>query len=287
LAERTRELRNLVWGYVTLSQAKLARGYEHGALEAAREADRIARTSGADLEIAIATAWIVRLCLARDDLAEAFALEQERAANVENTADAARVVDRLTSARVLHARGRNEEAIGLLDELRGFAEASRITGGLVGILALQALVLWDKNEKERAVSTLARAMALAEPEGFVRTIVDEGPAMADLLSAALEARQRRRLDSPVSAHYIRRLLVATERDAAQVVRPATELPEHLSERELEVLVLIAAGKSNPEIARELFIVLSTVKTHLQNIYRKLGARNRAQAVSRARELNLL
>jgi LuxR family transcriptional regulator, maltose regulon positive regulatory protein len=287
LAERTRELRNLVWGYVTLSQAKLARGDEDGALEAAREADRISRTSGADLEIAIATAWMVRLRLARDDLAEAFALEQERAANAENAADAARVVDRLTSARVLHARGRNEEAIGLLDELRGFAEASRITGGLVGILALQALVLWDKNEKERAVSTLARALALAEPEGFVRTIVDEGPAMVDLLSAALEARQRRRLDSPVSVPYIRRLLVATERDAAQVVRPATELSEPLSERELEVLVLIAAGKSNPEIARELFIVLSTVKTHVQNIYRKLGARNRAQAVSRARELNLL
>jgi LuxR family maltose regulon positive regulatory protein len=160
-------------------------------------------------------------------------------------------------------------------------------GGLIEILALQALVLWAKNYKEQAVSTLIRAVALAEPEGYVRTIVDEGPAMAELLSATLEARQRGRLDSPVSTHYIRRLLVATERDAAKVVQPATEVPEPLSERELEVLVLIAAGKRNPEIARELFIVLSTVKTHVQNIYRKLGARNRAQAVSRAGELNLL
>src|SRR5215204_631210 len=168
-----------------------------------------------------------------------------------------------------------------------FAEKSGITGGLIEILALQALVLWANNEKERAMSTLTQALALAEPEGFVRTIVDEGPAMAELLSAALEARQRGRLGSPVPVHYIRRLLVATEKDGAKAVQPATELPEPLSERELEVLVLIAAGKSNPEIARELFIVLSTVKTHLKNVYRKLGARNRTQAVSRARELNLL
>jgi LuxR family maltose regulon positive regulatory protein len=287
LAERTKELSNLVWGYVTLSRAKLARGEEHGALEMAREAERVARGSGADLEIAIVTAWMVRLRLARGDLAGAVALEQERAANAENAADAARVVDRLTSARVFHAQSRHDEALGLLEELRGFAETSGITGGLIEILALQALVLRVRNEKERAVSTLMRALAMGEPEGYVRTLVDEGPAMAQLLSATLEARQRGRLDSPVSAHYIRRLLVATERDAAKAVQPATEIPEPLSERELEVLVLIAAGKRNPEIARELFIVLSTVKTHVQNIYRKLGARNRAQAVSRARELNLL
>jgi LuxR family transcriptional regulator, maltose regulon positive regulatory protein len=286
LAERTRELSSLVWGYVTLSRAKLARGDEHGALEAAREADRVARGSGADLEVAIATAWMARLCLARDDLAEAVALERERAANAA-AADAARVVDRLTSARVLHAQGRRDEAVGLLEELRGFAETSGVTGGLIEILALQALVLWANNEKEKAVSTLTRALALAEPEGFVRTIVDEGPAMAELLSVVLEAGRRGRLDSPVPAHYLRKLLAALERDASGSAQRGARLPEPLSEREMEVLVLIAAGKSNPEIARELFIVLSTVKTHVQNIYRKLGARNRAQAVSRARELNLL
>lgn len=198
------------------------------------------------------------------------------------------MVDRLTSARVLQARGRHDEALGLLEGLRGFAETSGITGGLIEILALQALVLWAKNQKERAVGTLARAVALAEREGYVRAIVDEGPAMAELLSATLEARQRGRLDSSVSAHYIiRKLLVALERDASGSAQQDAGLPEPLSEHELEVLVLIAAGKSNPEIARQLFIVLSTVKTHVKNIYRKLGARNRAQAVSRARELNLL
>ena len=284
LAERTREVSNLVWGYVTLSRAKLARGDEHGALETARMAERIAHDSGADLEIAIATAWMVRLYLEQDDLAAAIALERERAANA---ADAARVVDLLSSARVLHARGRRDEALGLLEELRGFAEMSGITGGLIEILALQALTLWAKNEREKAVGTLTRALALAEPEDFVRTIVDEGPEMAELLSVTLRARQRGRPDSPVSARYIRRLLVVLERDASSSARQGVGLPEPLSKRELEVLVLIVAGKSNPEIARELYIVLSTVKTNVKNVYRKLGARNRAQAVSKARELNLL
>jgi LuxR family transcriptional regulator, maltose regulon positive regulatory protein len=286
LAERTRELSNMVWGYVTLSRAKLARGNEDGALEAARNAERVARTSGADLEVAIATAWMARLRLARGEPAEAVALERERAANPA-AADAARVVDRLTSARVLHAQGRRDESVGLLEELRGFAETSGVTGGLIEVLALQALVLWDKNERELAVSTLARALALAEPEGFVRTILDEGPAMADLLSWVLDAGRRGRPDSPVSAHYLRKLLAALERDASGSAQRGARLPEPLSEREMEVLALVAAGKRNPEIARELFIVLSTVKTHVQNIFRKLGARNRAQAVSRARELNLL
>jgi LuxR family maltose regulon positive regulatory protein len=158
---------------------------------------------------------------------------------------------------------------------------------VIEILALEALALQAKGKKERAVHTLAQGLALAEPEGYVRTFVDEGPEMAELLSAMLEAQQRGRLDSPVPAHYIRRLLVATERDAAKAVQPVTELPNPLSERELEVLALVAVGKTNQEIARELFIALSTAKTHVNNIYGKLEARNRAQAVSRARELNLL
>jgi LuxR family maltose regulon positive regulatory protein len=288
LAERAREVSNLVWGHVTLSRTKLARGDEDGALETAREAERVARTSGADLEIAIATAWMARLRLARGEFAEAVALEQERTANAENAADAARVVDRLTSARVLQARGRHDEALAVLEELRGFAEASGITGGLIEILALQALVLWAKNEKEQAVSTLTRALLLAEPEDFVRTIVDEGDAMGDLLSAVLEVRQSGRLEAVtrLSMRYLAELL-ATLAHEARALGASERLAEPLSERELEVLALIAAGESNREIAARLFISISTVKTHLNNLYRKLGAANRTQAVTRARDLNLL
>jgi LuxR family transcriptional regulator, maltose regulon positive regulatory protein len=91
----------------------------------------------------------------------------------------------------------------------------------------------------------------------------------------------------VPAHYLRKLLAATERDATGTARPATDLPEVLSERELEVLQLIAAGKSNRRIASELFVSVGTVKTHLNNLYRKLDAHSRTEAVARARELELL
>ena len=288
LAERAREVSSLVWAYITFSQVKRARGDEERALEMALEAERVAHASGADLQIAIAGGWMTRLHLARGDLAEAVAFEQERAASAENDADAARVVDRLTSARLLHAQGRRREALPLLEELgEAAAEAGR-TGDLIEILVLRAVALWARNEKERAVSTLARGLALAEPEGYVRTFVDEGPAMGDLLSATLEARQRSHLDAAehVSACYLAKLLEAAARDAAA---PGADerLPEPLSERELEVLALIAAGESNGEIARKLFISTSTVKTHINRLYRKLGACSRTQAVARAREMNLL
>jgi LuxR family maltose regulon positive regulatory protein len=288
LAERTGDVSTLVWAYVTSSQVKRARGIEEGALERARQAERVARDSGADLQIAIALAWMTRLYLARGDLTEAVAFEQERAANADVAADAARVVDRLISARLLHTQGRHRETLALLEELGETAEAAGRTGDLIEILALQALALWAGGKKERAVSILAGALALAEPEGYVRTFVDEEAPMGDLLSATLEARQRGRLDAAgrISVSYIARLLAAVAQEATA---PATDerLPEPLSERELEVLALIAAGNSNQEIAAKLFVSRGTVKTHIYHLYRKLGARSRTQAIARAREIGLL
>jgi LuxR family maltose regulon positive regulatory protein len=135
---------------------------------------------------------------------------------------------------------------------------------------------------------LTRALTLAEPEGYVRTFVDEGPAMADLLSATLEARQRGRLDTAnlLPARYLAKLLATLAQETSGAPSDA-RLAEPPSERELEVLALIAAGESNPEIARKLFVSTSTVKTHINRLYRKLGARSRTQAVARAREMNLI
>jgi LuxR family maltose regulon positive regulatory protein len=232
---------------------------------------------------------MTKLLLARGDLTEAVAFEQERAANAEYAADAALVVDRLTSARLLHAQGRHREALPLLGELGKTAEAAGRTGNLIEILALQALALWAGSKKERAVSALAQALTLAEPEGYVRTIVDEGPQMATLLSEVLGAKQRGRTDllRCVPAHYLKKLLAALERDAASAASPTAGLPEPLSEREQEVLRLIASGKSNRRIASDLFVSVGTVKTHINNLYRKLDAHSRTQALARARELNLL
>jgi LuxR family transcriptional regulator, maltose regulon positive regulatory protein len=286
LIERTREVGELVRGYVTLSKVKRARGDEEGALEAAREAERVARTSGANLQISIAAAWTARLHIARGDLELTAALEQERATNTASGASQA--VDRLTSARLLLARGRHDETLRLLRELREAAEAAGRTGTLIEILSLQAMALWASNEKEQGVEILTQALAMAEPEGYVRTFVDEGATMADLLAATLEARQKSHPDSAgrVPARYLAKLLAALDQASAALASDG-RLTEPLSERELEVLALIAAGETNGEIAGKLFVSISTVKTHINNLYRKLGARSRTRAVARARELGLL
>jgi LuxR family maltose regulon positive regulatory protein len=136
-------------------------------------------------------------------------------------------------------------------------EAAGRTGDLIEILSLQTLALWASNEKEQAVGTLTQALEMAEPEGYVRTSVDEGAPMGDLLSATLEARQS---GHPGSASRV----------------PARYLAK-----------LLAAGETNGEIAGKLFVSISTVKTHVNNLYRKLGARSRTQAIARAREMDLL
>jgi LuxR family maltose regulon positive regulatory protein len=112
--------------------------------------------------------------------------------------------------------------------------------------------------------------------------------MGELLAATLEARERGRLDTAnrVSARYLAKLLTALAQDTA-VPTSDERLAEPPSERELEVLAFIAAGESNQEIARKLYVSTSTVKTHINRLYRKLGAHSRTQAVARAREMNLL
>jgi LuxR family maltose regulon positive regulatory protein len=285
LAERVGEVTDLVWGYVILSQVKRVQGNEEGALEMAREAERVARDSGAGPEISVAVSWRVRLRLELGDLAGAVILERESASDADAASEASQVMNRLTSARLLHARGRHGDALSLLETLRGPTEAAGRTDKLIEVLALQALALWARNNKERAVGTLTRALALAEPEGYVRTFVDEGAAMGDLLSATLGARQSGGA-SRVSTEYLAKLLAALPNEKA-TARADGRLPEPLSGRETEVLALMAAGESNAEIAGRLFVSTTTVKTHVNNLYRKLGTSSRTRAVARARDLGLI
>lgn len=289
MAELTGNVTDLVWGSVVLSRTKWARHEEGNALELAHKAERIAREHGADLETAIAAVWMSRLHLLRDDLAEASAFERRSTSNVGRGAAAARMMDRIALARLRHAQGRHGEALRLLDETRAAAVANGRARDLIEILSLQALALSALNETARAVSILVEALALAAPEGYVRTFVDEGQPMAALLSDVLGAQRSGQPVSPpwVQEQYVRKLLDALEQDTVDVATAAAELPEPLSERELEVLRLIAIGKRNREIATELFISEGTVKTHTNNIYRKLDVHSRTQALARAGELDLL
>jgi LuxR family maltose regulon positive regulatory protein len=184
-------------------------------------------------------------------------------------------VDTLTLARLLIAQGSLEDAESLLRRLQRAAAAAGRGGSLIEILILQAITLAAQKRGEEALSALAQALRLAEPEGFVRIFLDEGAPMTELL--------RRAVAQGLHTHYALHLLNAL----GETVTVPQPLIEPLSERELEVLRRVAAGYSNQEIAQELIVAVSTVKRHINNIYGKLEVGSRTQAVARGRELGLL
>jgi LuxR family maltose regulon positive regulatory protein len=143
--------------------------------------------------------------------------------------------------------------------------------------ALQALAAPNRAE---GLALLSEALAEAEPEGYVRTFVAPGESMAVLLRAAAAR--------GIAIPYVQHLLAAlgiSPPAAKHVAAPM--LIEPISDRELQVLCLLAEGQTNQEIAHRLYMSVNTVKTHLKNIYSKLGAKNRAQSAARARELGLI
>jgi LuxR family transcriptional regulator, maltose regulon positive regulatory protein len=194
---------------------------------------------------------------------------------------------------VLLTQQRPQQARELLERLGRAAQAQGRSGSLIEILALQALALDAAREQARAVAALSETLSLAHPEGYVRVFADEGPPMAGLLRRLVAAgRQGPPPAGHVPLDYLGRLLRAVERQhkrAPSASRQATTpgLAEALTARELEVLALLAAGKSNQEIAEELVVTLETVKKHVSHIFDKLGAANRTQAVAHARQLGLL
>jgi LuxR family maltose regulon positive regulatory protein len=223
--------------------------------------------------------------IAHGRLSEARSWARERGLSTEDELDYVREFEHITLARLILAEGARDrsddrigEGIGLLERLLTAAEGGGRTGSVIEILVVQALARRALNDVPGAQASLERAVALAEPEGYVRVVADEGPAMAALLRLAAQRRD--------ASGYLRRLLAAT-------ITPATRGPvdqpliEPLSERELDVLRLLESELDGPDIARELTVSLPTVRTHTRNIYAKLGVNNRRAAVRRAAELGLL
>jgi LuxR family maltose regulon positive regulatory protein len=190
----------------------------------------------------------------------------------------------ISQARVYLAQDDPAAALAVLKHWRGQVEAKGWEDQRLKAMALQALAFQANGEKDQAVQVLFDALALAEPGGFVRLFVDEGAPMARLL--VLAATRGRIVD------YVGRLLTAFEVetpihvDPSAPVSPAQPLIEPLSQRELEVLRLIAQGLSNQEIGDRLFLALDTVKGHNRKIFGKLQVQRRTEAVARARELGL-
>jgi LuxR family maltose regulon positive regulatory protein len=185
----------------------------------------------------------------------------------------------LTRARVLIAQGSTsslDEADQWLHRLITQAETDGRNRDLIEMLALKAILETRTDRPEQALVTLEHAVALAEPQGYIRTFVDEGEPIATLL-------KRIKPQSRKARTYVQTILAAFPQ--SEIVTPS--LAEPLSEREIEVLRLIADGLSAKQIADNLIISVHTARTHIRNIYGKLDVRSRVQAAERARDLNLI
>lgn len=215
-----------------------------------------------------------QLALLQDDLTAA----QTWAENAGESADAHPFYPflGLTPARLLLAQERKAAARAYLSERFEMASQAGWGYGLVALRALQALAAGTIEEGQQL---LKDALRRGEPEGFIRTFADCGEPLVPLLQETA-----RRGTSP---DYVRRILNALEEGSHPGGTSTIHMVEALSEREMEVLRLLVAGLSNREISRKLYISLGTVKTHIHNIYGKLSARNRAQAIARAREKHLV
>ena len=188
--------------------------------------------------------------------------------------------------QVLNALGRHADAVSILAPLfdicidRGWTRQAVQVGS---DLSVSHAALGDQ---DAAATTFERVLERAEPNGFIRSILDAGAGIESVISSALAGRAA----EGNASNYLNRLLqLSREESRRQPAGPAAqhELIEPLSDREIEVLRLIAAGHTNAAIADELFVVVGTVKAHAHNIYSKLGVRNRTQAVNRARDLRII
>lgn len=204
----------------------------------------------------------------------------------------------LTAGRTYGEESYLHQAQALLEQMRRSAEAIGKKKLLIEVLALQALLLQQREDRAGALTLLEQALILAEPGRYMRVFVDKGDAMAMLLRQLRDhyRRTRRTRNPRLNLAYVRKLLASWRSPVAHPAQtaslphlPVEEVPlfEPLSWREQEVLRLMAAGRKNQEIARELVIVIGTVKSHTNSIYRKLAVNSRVQAIARARTLHLL
>jgi LuxR family maltose regulon positive regulatory protein len=293
----------LTAGYIALARTLGARGDSGAAHAALDSALKAARRLGSPEYTRQIRAYRARLALACGDLAAAQQWQVE-APDLASDLSYEREVEALTLARVLIAQGRSDprshalhNAQTLLQRLRQAAEADGRIDSLIEILALTALADAASGRRDQAIQVLRRALALAATEGYARIFLDEGAPMAELLAQSAEQRTP---NDPLHTYIVHLLAAFREEPNAawryqgsaspalwSALEGSDALVEVLSEREREVLQLIAEGASNQAIAATLVISIGTVKSHINHILGKLGAGNRTAAVARARELGVV
>jgi LuxR family maltose regulon positive regulatory protein len=256
---------------VFLARLKLTRGDTDGAAAMLAQTQQTVQRNNFSLRLPEIAAIQVLILIRQGKLAAAAQLAQQYELPI-------------SQARVLLAQGDPTAALTALEPLRQKMEARGWQDECLKLMVLQALALHALGKKDRAMQPLGDALKLAESGGFIRLFVDEGPAMAKLLSEAMA--------KELMPAYTGKLLAAfdaaeRESQSRSELSSAQDLKDPLSQRELEVLQLIAQGFSNHEIGERLFLALDSVKGHNRRIYDKLQVQRRTEAVARARELGLL
>jgi len=286
LTERSGDVWHNVLSNLYLVRVLFSSGDIPGAEDVIYSIQNIAReTSLYHFALHQLSAWKVRSWLVQGKLNDAYQWIEESELDPDGELTYLHEMEYITFVRILLAQNRFDEATRLLKRLLEATEIGGRVSRMIEILALQALVYQSQGDTSQAISTLEQALILAEPEGFIRIFVEEGPPMANLLYEALKRE--------ITPEYVQRLLAAfpvTEPEKAISTKPQGDqsgLIEPLSDREIEVLQLIAKGLTNQEISNKLFLSMHTVKTHTRNIYSKLGAHHRAEAVAKARAIGIL
>jgi LuxR family maltose regulon positive regulatory protein len=298
LGDLARFAQNRYRWYVAMARIQEAQGDLHGALDLLDEAERLYMSDFSPNVHPIA-ARKIRVWLAQERLGEALDWARVQGLSVQDDLSYLLEFEHITLVRILLAQYRNDranhsivEAIGLLERLLTAAQEGGRMGSVIEILILQALAHYAQGDIPIALIPLQQALTLAKPEGYVRIFLDEGSLMAELLHEAA--------DHGIMPGYTGKLLAAFEAQG-QANTSASPIPdwqnqsppasqsliEPLSQRELEVLRLFKTDLSGPEIARELVIALSTVRTHTKSIYSKLNVKDRRASVKRATELGLI
>jgi LuxR family maltose regulon positive regulatory protein len=292
LTERIKNQHMLGWSYICLMRVLLSSGDLAGAEEITQKMKTISSESNFSSVVTNqVAAWQARLWLVQDKLEAASHWAVERGLFIDGEPKLADEIDfRLLSeyivlARILIAQGRSDQSAELLQHLLEAATAGGRTSRAIEILILQAMSFEAEDDTTQAITALEKALNLAEPGGFIRIFVDEGPPMGSLLYEALKRH--------ISPDYISQLLAAFPGDELEKPDPSipqthkAKLVEPLSDREIEVLQLISEGLTNSEIGSRLYLSPNTVKAHARNIYAKIGVNNRTQAGAKARALGLL
>jgi len=271
-------------GHVMLARLEHLQRHPEKAQEAMQAAEQIANEYNLAPRYSI---WVksalARLSIIQGNLEKASRLIQESGITTDSIVNDIEIPylrepNYLVWLHLLLAHGAYDTALALSERLLQKAQAANRLGRVLEVLVLQALVFQGKKDLARALAILERALSLAQPEGYVRVFLDEGGPMAKLLYQAKSHR--------IGQGYTSELLSALGR-VTSAEQPATQLLiEPLTQRELELLKLIEEGCTNQDIADRLVISIPTVKRHISNIYSKLGAKSRTQAISLGRELKL-